>query len=163
MGRMGRMILLYREKSFFSTREIDEKTVPIVPTETKPLENQGDPRGASFATTMPKLPTALDSKWTPRVGVGEWGVGKCLKGLVDLEGFEPSTSSMPWKRAPNCATGPRFVNSSTLRSAARHDLPLTDAPANCATGAPLCRALNIRGKNHYITRHGPATGMGNPL
>ena len=26
--------------------------------------------------------------------------------LVDLEGFEPSTSSMPWKRAPNCATGP---------------------------------------------------------
>ena len=33
--------------------------------------------------------------------------GKCLKsGLVDLDGFEPSTSSMPWKRAPNCATGP---------------------------------------------------------
>jgi SAM-dependent methyltransferase len=25
---------------------------------------------------------------------------------VDLDGFEPSTSSMPWKRAPNCATGP---------------------------------------------------------
>jgi hypothetical protein len=28
--------------------------------------------------------------------------------LVDLDGFEPSTSSMPWKRAPNCATGPHF-------------------------------------------------------
>ncbi len=28
--------------------------------------------------------------------------------LVDLDGFEPSTSSMPWKRAPNCATGPRL-------------------------------------------------------
>jgi hypothetical protein len=27
--------------------------------------------------------------------------------LVDLVGFEPTTSSMPWKRAPNCATGPR--------------------------------------------------------
>ncbi len=27
--------------------------------------------------------------------------------MVDLEGFEPSTSSMPWRRAPNCATGPR--------------------------------------------------------
>jgi hypothetical protein len=27
--------------------------------------------------------------------------------LVDLDGFEPSTSSMPWKRAPNCATGPQ--------------------------------------------------------
>ncbi len=26
---------------------------------------------------------------------------------MDLDGFEPSTSSMPWKRAPNCATGPR--------------------------------------------------------
>jgi hypothetical protein len=25
---------------------------------------------------------------------------------VDLKGFEPLTSSMPWKRAPNCATGP---------------------------------------------------------
>ena len=31
---------------------------------------------------------------------------KLLKRMVDLEGFEPSTSSMPWKRAPNCATGP---------------------------------------------------------
>jgi hypothetical protein len=27
--------------------------------------------------------------------------------LVDLKGFEPLTSSMPWKRAPNCATGPQ--------------------------------------------------------
>ena len=27
--------------------------------------------------------------------------------MVDLKGFEPLTSSMPWKRAPNCATGPR--------------------------------------------------------
>jgi hypothetical protein len=29
---------------------------------------------------------------------------------VDLKGFEPLTSSMPWKRAPNCATGPRLVS-----------------------------------------------------
>ena len=27
--------------------------------------------------------------------------------MVDLVGIEPTTSSMPWKRAPNCATGPR--------------------------------------------------------
>src|SRR5947208_2254338 len=27
--------------------------------------------------------------------------------LVDLVRFELTTSSMPWKRAPNCATGPR--------------------------------------------------------
>jgi hypothetical protein len=31
---------------------------------------------------------------------------KPLRDLVDLVGFEPTTSSMPWKRAPNCATGP---------------------------------------------------------
>ncbi len=31
---------------------------------------------------------------------------KSLRNLVDLIGFEPMTSSMPWKRAPNCATGP---------------------------------------------------------
>ena len=29
------------------------------------------------------------------------------KYLVDLVRFELTTSSMPWKRAPNCATGPR--------------------------------------------------------
>ena len=27
--------------------------------------------------------------------------------MVDLVGIEPTTSSMPWKRAPSCATGPR--------------------------------------------------------
>src|SRR6185369_13636920 len=26
--------------------------------------------------------------------------------MVDLVGIEPTTSSMPWKRAPSCATGP---------------------------------------------------------
>jgi hypothetical protein len=26
--------------------------------------------------------------------------------MVDLIGIEPMTSSMPWKRAPSCATGP---------------------------------------------------------
>jgi hypothetical protein len=29
------------------------------------------------------------------------------RGLVDLVGIEPTTSSMPWKRAPSCATGPQ--------------------------------------------------------
>jgi hypothetical protein len=29
-----------------------------------------------------------------------------LRDLVDLAGIEPATSSMPWKRAPSCATGP---------------------------------------------------------
>src|SRR5580693_2004120 len=31
---------------------------------------------------------------------------KLLRELVDLVGIEPTTSSMPWKRAPSCATGP---------------------------------------------------------
>src|SRR5207237_3658945 len=36
----------------------------------------------------------------------KWGICKYLKNLVDLVGIEPTTSSMPWKRAPSCATGP---------------------------------------------------------
>jgi hypothetical protein len=32
--------------------------------------------------------------------------------MVDLVGIEPTTSSMPWKRAPSCATGPRFKQKS---------------------------------------------------
>ena len=37
---------------------------------------------------------------------GPWGCSKLLGSLVDLVGIEPTTSSMPWKRAPSCATGP---------------------------------------------------------
>jgi hypothetical protein len=57
--------------------------------------------------------------WEGRMSAGKRG-GKAIRGkqelalvkvegdkMVDLDGFEPSTSSMPWKRAPNCATGPR--------------------------------------------------------
>ena len=29
--------------------------------------------------------------------------------MVDLAGVEPATSSMPLKRAPNCATGPGLL------------------------------------------------------
>jgi hypothetical protein len=36
-----------------------------------------------------------------------WWLTKLLGILVDLVGIEPTTSSMPWKRAPSCATGPR--------------------------------------------------------
>src|SRR5580700_1133268 len=36
---------------------------------------------------------------------GKWLLRKDL--LVDLTGIEPVTSSMPWKRAPSCATGPQ--------------------------------------------------------
>ena len=42
-----------------------------------------------------------------RKSVFSGGVRIMLKRLVDLVGIEPTTSSMPWKRAPSCATGPR--------------------------------------------------------
>ena len=32
--------------------------------------------------------------------------GTIVREMVDLVGIEPTTSSMPWKRAPSCATGP---------------------------------------------------------
>jgi uncharacterized lipoprotein YddW (UPF0748 family) len=35
-----------------------------------------------------------------------WGQVSCLPHLVDLVGFEPTTFSMPLRRAPNCAIGP---------------------------------------------------------
>jgi hypothetical protein len=31
-----------------------------------------------------------------------------IENMVDLAGIEPATSSMPWKRAPSCATGPLY-------------------------------------------------------
>jgi hypothetical protein len=50
-------------------------------------------------------------------------------GLVDLVRFELTTSSMPWKRAPNCATGPRpgrllLYHSGAIR---RYTLPVRRA------------------------------------
>src|SRR5262245_17452302 len=33
-------------------------------------------------------------------------IGLASRSVVDLVRFELTTSSMPWKRAPNCATGP---------------------------------------------------------
>ena len=58
---------------------------------------------------LPAWRPNLDSKWTPVRAKTQPVGAKCLKSLVDLDGFEPSTSSMPWKRAPNCATGPQDV------------------------------------------------------
>ena len=43
---------------------------------------------------------------------------KCGSSLVDLGRIELPTSSMPWKRAPSCATGPRlhYLISSTFQN-----------------------------------------------
>ena len=39
---------------------------------------------------------------------------------MDLVGFEPTTSSMPWKRAPNCATGPRLAATAASTVGSNH-------------------------------------------
>ncbi len=57
--------------------------------------------------------------------------------LVELRGFEPLTSSMPWKRATNCAIAPRTMFS------------LDDPKSKCEIGnqgAPtLCWVSRHRG------------------
>ncbi len=67
---------------------------------------------------------------------------------VDLEGFEPSTSSVRLKRAPNCATGPHA--SPTILPEARrgvnlrqHGHPPQPASGRCETGGIIvaCRVL----------------------
>src|SRR5579875_47624 len=74
----------------------------------------------------------LDPVWTQLMEVSELGVCKCLKRLVDLVGFEPTTSSMPWKRAPNCATGPYGICIANIAHAQRlhpaHNCPTQDDP-----------------------------------
>ena len=40
----------------------------------------------------------------------------CAMGPVDLAGFEPATSSVRLKRAPNCATGPRAGEMNSTRA-----------------------------------------------
>ena len=61
---------------------------------------------------------------------------------MDLIGIEPMTSSMPWKRAPSCATGPhqagynssivpaldRFVNRQRLSAIC--EMPMTAGAAD---------------------------------
>jgi hypothetical protein len=48
--------------------------------------------------------------------------------VVDLIGIEPMTSSMPWKRAPSCATGP-LLGKDSLYSGGREEIRQTVARA----------------------------------
>ena len=50
---------------------------------------------------------------------GRFALAKLLGNLVDLVGIEPTTSSMPWKRAPSCATGPHLRGLSYCRRCCR--------------------------------------------
>ncbi len=47
---------------------------------------------------------------------------------MDLVRFELTTSSMPWKRAPNCATGPLAVSSQYILGGWRARLPAAVNP-----------------------------------
>ena len=83
---------------------------------TQVQANEGDSISPSTAHPLSgvQILATLDSKWTPSDLFRDVEEHKrfrksmfCLGFiLVDLKGFEPLTSSMPWKRAPNCATGP---------------------------------------------------------
>src|SRR6266567_7773946 len=55
--------------------------------------------------------------------------------MVDLVGIEPTTSSMPWKRAPSCATGPLFGDTT--------DCPLRTALSILADGAEIVNATDF--------------------
>ena len=56
---------------------------------------------------MARIDRTGKCKMRAKCGQAFWrGTAKLLIYLVDLIGIEPMTSSMPWKRAPNCATGP---------------------------------------------------------
>jgi hypothetical protein len=57
--------------------------------------------------------------------------------LVDLKGFEPLTSSMPWKRAPNCATGPQTTESNyTIGTADKREMSVLPHPDKPAASTP---------------------------
>src|ERR1017187_6611545 len=47
-----------------------------------------------------------------------------IEKMVDLVGIEPTTSSMPWKRAPSCATGPLGNREKLLPLDSRPPFPL---------------------------------------
>src|ERR1700678_61793 len=71
------------------------------------------------------------------------------KDLVDLVGFEPTTSSMPWKRAPNCATGP-------LRK--KHD-PAQKSGSGDSILAYWSRLVKRRAPTIEISVHHPLAGF----
>ena len=51
------------------------------------------------------MTTVITKDWRA-AAPAEWSRSVLEGVLVDLVRFELTTSSMPWKRAPNCATGP---------------------------------------------------------
>ena len=73
---------------------------------------------------------------------------KPLRDLVDLVGIEPTTSSMPWKRAPSCATGP-FVREAWQFSAKPYFIF-----AYWGMGVKLDRLQSLRPSEHFVNSTG---------
>ncbi len=63
--------------------------------------------------------------------------------MVDLRGFEPLTSSMPWRRSPSCATGPDVV---------RNENEFDIHSLYAITGVPKSATL-LAGANRYLHIH----------
>ena len=74
---------------------------------------------------------------------------------MDLAGIEPATSSMPWKRAPSCATGPLrkkrlepndLPGKAGARSQLRHRPTIESRKA-------VARRVGIEGSTEFIFAH----------
>src|ERR1700691_6246101 len=77
------------------------------------------------------------------------------RALVEPAGFEPATSSMPSRRAPNCATAPRNANTLTAFIAPCDCERLTNGaeipcPNRGLDAAAINRALR---RKYHIDRH----------
>ncbi len=58
--------------------------------------------------------------------------------MVEAVGIEPTTSSMPWKRAPSCATGPRLkTKKPTPAKSGSRQVPNSFSPLAFHADAPL--------------------------
>jgi hypothetical protein len=79
-------------------------------------------------------PAKLSGNLLPNATKREEAVSVSIENMVDLVGIEPTTSSMPWKRAPNCATGPHSghpIFSGLRRIVKRKPLPAVQQNRNC--------------------------------
>ena len=70
---------------------------------------------------------------------------------MDLKGFEPLTSSMPWKRAPNCATGPRLQDHHNIDPPRGGQEPHNVPPKRVTRGAHPTMGITM----HRLHRQGP--------
>ncbi len=71
--------------------------------------------------------------------------------MVELAGVEPATSSMPLKRAPNCATAPRRPDFFIFRHLS-HACKLNSMPIRLRNLPPVSSEQPFRAQPHFF-RH----------